>query len=81
MGKWHLHSPHEAHDYDEVRSDIRACGFDYAEAIYPENMAAEWASAASNGGTAVTHNMEHVVSRAIEFMEDSLEGDDSPFFL
>lgn len=74
-GKWHL-SPSKTEDgllteYSQVQNEVRSCGFDFAEAIYPENLQSAW-----NKGD-ISHNMEYVTYRAIEFINQS----DEPFFL
>jgi hypothetical protein len=81
VGKWHLHTPDEAYDYVLAQGAIRDCGFDYAEAIYPENMGSPWSDPENNDGRNITHNMEHIVARAVEFMEESLDQAKKPFFL
>jgi len=75
VGKWHLTSDDGGtYSYSRIQDDIRTCGFDFAEAIYKENMRGDWAGDA-------THNMEHITSEAIRFIEDSVEDSDKPFFL
>lgn len=81
MGKWHLHAKDDVYDYDLAQDSIRNCGFDYAEAIYPENMGSAWSSPDNNGGRNITHYMEHVVARAIDFMEEAIDQAEKPFFL
>jgi arylsulfatase A-like enzyme len=74
VGKWHLSSEGQNdYNYTAVQEDIRACGFDYAEAIYKENLGGSWA-------IEVTHNMEHVTAKAIEFIQNSA-AESKPFFL
>eukprot|EP00531_Pseudo-nitzschia_arenysensis_P014176 CAMPEP_0116118014 /NCGR_PEP_ID=MMETSP0329-20121206/1879_1 /TAXON_ID=697910 /ORGANISM="Pseudo-nitzschia arenysensis, Strain B593" /LENGTH=649 /DNA_ID=CAMNT_0003611615 /DNA_START=55 /DNA_END=2003 /DNA_ORIENTATION=- len=74
VGKWHLTSDDGGtYTYSRIQSDIRDCGFDFAEAIYKENMNGRWNDDAS-------HNMEHITAEAFSFIEDSVE-EDKPFFL
>ena len=64
VGKWHLGVDSSSdHNYTEVQEYVRACQFDFAEAIYKENLSGDWA-------IDVTHNMEHITAEAIEFIED-----------
>eukprot|EP00536_Pseudo-nitzschia_multiseries_P014112 jgi/Psemu1/291259/fgenesh1_pg.659_\ len=53
---------------------VRACGFDFAEAIYKENLDAGNSWTTNKDGGAVTHNMEHVTSEAIKFIEQHAGG-------
>lgn len=78
IGKWHLTSSDRdvAFEYEEIKQDIRDCGFDYAEAIYPENLNSAW----TEGYDEIGHNMEHLTSRALEFMESAISLQ-QPFFL
>jgi arylsulfatase A-like enzyme len=74
VGKWHLFNDgNDDYNYQAVQQEVRDCGFDFAEAIYKENLDGDWA-------IDVTHNMEHVTAKAIEFIEDSV-ADNKPFFL
>ena len=74
-GKWHLTSDDGgAYTYDRIRNDIRGCGFDFAEAIYKENLWGNWYGDA-------THNMEHLTSEAFKFIEEAVQEDGKPFFL
>ena len=74
VGKWHLFSDDGGtYSYDRIRSDVRDCGFDFAEAIYKENMNGNWYGDA-------THNMEHVAAEAFSFIEESVQ-EEKPFFL
>ena len=82
MGKWHLTAPGKGdHNYTLAQEAIQGCGFHSAEAIYPENMGESWADPAYNEGRNITHNMEHMVARAVEFMEDAIKVQRKPFFL
>lgn len=72
VGKWHLTTPGDNYDYDSYRGRIRSCGFDYAEAIYAENLNNFW----SDGS--FSHNMEFLAQKAEEFLRDESE---DPFFL
>mmetsp|Transcript_9691 Transcript_9691/g.21739 ORF Transcript_9691/g.21739 Transcript_9691/m.21739 type:complete len:655 (-) Transcript_9691:177-2141(-) len=78
MGKWHLHhfDDRYGYSYDAVTENIRQCGFDVAEAIYPENLNRPWAWTSG----AVSHNMEHMTAEAIKFIDESVESD-KEFFL
>lgn len=80
VGKWHLHSSDNQNifDYGDAQEDIRKCGFDFAEAIYPENLGSAWADTYTN--VSISHNMEHVTSEALLFMETAI-ADGDPFFL
>lgn len=74
VGKWHLHEDDGGtYSYEKVQEDINTCGFEYAEAIYKENLWGSWYGNA-------THNMEHVASRGIEFIQSSVQLG-KPFFL
>jgi len=76
VGKWHLTSDDGgSYNYGRIRNDVKSCGFDFAEAIYKENLWGDW------NNDDVTHNMEHVTSEAIHFIESSVEEEDTPFFL
>ena len=77
VGKWHLSNDRDnsGYDYDRIRDDIKDCGFDFAEAIYKENMWGGW-----NADNHATHNMEHITSEGIKFIQNA-EEDQSPFFL
>jgi len=80
VGKWHLsESDRNANTfiYTDLQDEVRQCGFDYAEALYPENLSSGWTSQYEN----VNHNMEHVASRAIQFMDESINDFEEPFFL
>jgi arylsulfatase A-like enzyme len=80
VGKWHLHAAANdevdnnndvGRNYNKIRNGIKKCGFDYAEAIYRENMdTGNWIN---SNGNIVQHNMEHVTSKGIEFI---LNGED-----
>ena len=75
VGKWHLTSDDGgSYSYTRIQNDIKNCGFDFAEAIYKENMWGDWFADA-------THNMEHVTSEAMHFIEDAVEDGNKPFFL
>lgn len=75
VGKWHLTSDDGgSYSYSRIRNDIKGCGFDFAEAIYKENLWGDWYGDA-------THNMEHVTSEAIHFIEEAVEDEQKPFFL
>jgi len=76
VGKWHLTSDDGGqYSYGKIQDDIKDCGFDFAEAIYKENLWGDWYGD-------VTHNMEHVTSKAIEFIESAVAGEEEqPFFL
>jgi len=67
-------------NYTLVQETIRSCGFDFAEAIYPENMGGSWVQSFAN--ITIDHNMEHVTSKALEFIDIALGNNDpKPFFL
>ena len=72
VGKWHLEDSDNERgglydNYGRVRDKVRNCGFDFAEAIYRENLGAQY----NVDGGRVTHNMEHLTSEAIRFIQDS----------
>ncbi|VEU33961.1 unnamed protein product [Pseudo-nitzschia multistriata] len=74
-GKWHLTEDDRGrYNYERIQEEVRNCGFDFAEAIYKENMDGNW-----NGDAG--HNMEHVTSEAIKFIESAVVEDEKPFFL
>ena len=79
VGKWHLSADNDNDEndndnddnykYNNIRSKIKKCGFDYAEAIYKENMDKKWnINIGNGGGNLFEHNMEHVTSKGIEFI-------------
>jgi arylsulfatase A-like enzyme len=75
VGKWHLApaTPQTGYDYDNYRSnDIQACGFDFAESIYAENLQGFWDDGA------FSHNMEYMTEQAIDFIRSA---NTKPFFL
>lgn len=71
-GKWHLARTNDNYNYDAYTADIRSCGFDFAEAIYAENL-----NGFFNDGS-FSHNLEFVADRAISFIK---ENPSQPFFL
>lgn len=91
VGKWHLEDTSSErgalyNNYPRVQDKVRNCGFDFAEAIYRENMGSEY----NVDGGYVTHNMEHLTSEAIRFIHESTNAEtndgeeteeDKPFFL
>ena len=88
VGKWHLEDTTSErgalyNNYPRVQDKVRNCGFDFAEAIYRENMGSEY----NVDGGYVTHNMEHLTSEAIRFIHESVANgeeeteEDKPFFL
>ena len=56
--------------YRRQKKHIQDCGFDTAEALYFENV---YGARTRNNRTYVTHNMEHVTSAAIQFMERAIQ--------
>lgn len=83
IGKWHLTSSALLEDmngnysYSEAQAEITKCGFEFAEAIYPENLNEKWHD------TTIDHNMEHLTARAIEFIDHAVNSGSSPqpFFM
>eukprot|EP00547_Thalassionema_nitzschioides_P016687 CAMPEP_0194251322 /NCGR_PEP_ID=MMETSP0158-20130606/25181_1 /TAXON_ID=33649 /ORGANISM="Thalassionema nitzschioides, Strain L26-B" /LENGTH=490 /DNA_ID=CAMNT_0038988429 /DNA_START=32 /DNA_END=1501 /DNA_ORIENTATION=- len=82
VGKWHLgNTDRDNYDYDAFREHVQGCGFDYAEALYAENLWddiywTEWHS----------HNMEYMTERAVNFItttssQTEEEEEEEPFFL
>lgn len=72
-GKWHLGTGNlVSNPYRVQQENIRACGFDTAEAVYWENLFA------ADG--AFGHNLEHVTEEAIRFMNSAV-GQGRNFFL
>ena len=72
VGKWHLHQTTDSYSYTGLQDQIRACGFEFAESIYAQNLNGNW-----HDGT-FSHNMEYMTAKGIEFItEDPSE----PFFL
>ena len=59
--------------YNEQKSKITDCGFDYGEGIYFENLNGEW------NNDQFSHNMEWVAEKAVEFIKN--DTDTKPFFL
>ena len=76
VGKWHLEaetikegeSLYE--DYQGVQKNVRRCGFDFAEAIYRENLGG--GHNVNVDGDPVTHNMEHLTAEAIRFIHEAV---------
>mmetsp|Transcript_26163 Transcript_26163/g.54607 ORF Transcript_26163/g.54607 Transcript_26163/m.54607 type:complete len:87 (+) Transcript_26163:73-333(+) len=53
VGKWHLgKNDVGTFEYEELQDEVRSCGFDFAEALYPDNLNGHWT------GT-YTHNIDH----------------------
>eukprot|EP00549_Striatella_unipunctata_P019880 CAMPEP_0118718842 /NCGR_PEP_ID=MMETSP0800-20121206/29044_1 /TAXON_ID=210618 ORGANISM="Striatella unipunctata, Strain CCMP2910" /NCGR_SAMPLE_ID=MMETSP0800 /ASSEMBLY_ACC=CAM_ASM_000638 /LENGTH=351 /DNA_ID=CAMNT_0006625945 /DNA_START=29 /DNA_END=1082 /DNA_ORIENTATION=+ len=77
VGKWHLTNfdDHGGYTYAKSQEVVRSCGFEYAEAIYAENLEGDWMT---TEGVTFSHNMEYVVKKAIDFIADN---DSRPFFL
>jgi len=78
-GKWHLSKTEANETYEEHVAMVEECGFDYADAVYMENLF-------ENAGIDTLHNLEWVTETAIKFMQNNYEGanstrDDDPFFL
>lgn len=80
VGKWHLYSGgrNEGYNYESIQDEIRSCGFDFAEAIYIENLNSAWTQTYTHD---IDHNMEHVAAEAINFIQDSIVQHQQPFFL
>ena len=60
VGKWHLYDGEfsgNSFDYAGVQGEIRSCGFDFAEAIYPENISGDWLQTYTSDGVIIDHNM------------------------
>eukprot|EP00930_Biecheleria_cincta_P035177 TRINITY_DN24214_c0_g1_i1.p1 TRINITY_DN24214_c0_g1~~TRINITY_DN24214_c0_g1_i1.p1 ORF type:complete len:1256 (-),score=115.94 TRINITY_DN24214_c0_g1_i1:366-4064(-) len=77
-GKWHLMVlGRQMPSYVEQQQSILACGFDWADGIYVENV--ETPKFASSAGGNWSHNMEWVTERAIDFI--STTPSSKPFFL
>ena len=73
VGKWHLTKyTQRLYSYNTVQENVKECGFDYAEALYAENL-----NSGVYDGT-FSHNMEYVAEHAVDFIKES--GSD-PFFL
>jgi len=77
VGKWHLDANTLSgeglyENYPQVQEDIRRCGFDFAEAIYRENLGGSMN--VNVDGDPVTHNMEHVTAEAIRFIQQAVNG-------
>eukprot|EP00928_Gymnodinium_smaydae_P081382 TRINITY_DN64918_c0_g1_i1.p1 TRINITY_DN64918_c0_g1~~TRINITY_DN64918_c0_g1_i1.p1 ORF type:complete len:544 (-),score=52.82 TRINITY_DN64918_c0_g1_i1:54-1685(-) len=74
-GKWHLATGQRTSvpSYAEQQKNIESCGFTWADGIYLENF--DSGAFASSGD--LSHNMEWVTAKAIEFIESG----DEPFFL
>ena len=75
VGKWHLEADSKDanalyNNYGRVQENVRRCGFDFAEAIYRENLGGDknW----NVDGGIVTHNMEHITAEAIRFIQESV---------
>jgi arylsulfatase A-like enzyme len=77
VGKWHLEANTLSgeglyENYPQVQEGIRRCGFDFAEAIYRENLGGSMN--VNVDGNPVTHNMEHVTAEAIRFIQQAVDG-------
>jgi arylsulfatase A-like enzyme len=81
VGKWHLGAKESINGeglydhYPQVQEEVRKCGFDFAEAIYRENLGGE--KNLNVDGEYVTHNMEHVTAEAIRFIQQSVNSNKS----
>ncbi|KNC82333.1 hypothetical protein SARC_05372 [Sphaeroforma arctica JP610] len=74
VGKWHLSNiRNEAYSYPKFQTLVRECGFDFADALYMENLG-------SYSDGSFSHNMEWVTYKGIEFIEESI-AEEKPFFL
>ena len=83
-GKWHLfddyvHHPNGQFDYSTFQKDIRECGFDYAEALYAENLNNRYLFTPS-GGDEFSHNLEYIADKTLRFL-DKQDPSNSNFFL
>ena len=77
VGKWHLEDSSNENgglydNYGRVQDKVRNCGFDFAEAIYRENLGGDF----NVDRGYVTHNMEHLTSKAIRFIRESVGSSD-----
>ena len=75
VGKWHLDADTGGvnglyDNYPQVQKEVKRCGFDFAEAIYRENLGG--GRNFNVDGDPVTHNMEHLTSEAIRFIQESI---------
>ena len=52
-GKWHLSANGLSRPYEEIQQDIQSLGYEWAEAIYPDNVPAN---------SSYSHNMEWLVA-------------------
>ena len=70
VGKWHLYAGDfqgNTFDYEEVQDEIRSCGFDFAEAIYPENLQGAWTQTYPEG-VSIDHNMYVFTTQLCTFL-------------
>lgn len=84
VGKWHLSKVNTSYDfsYDEYRETVKSCGFDFAEALYAENLDNDHTQGVDLDvdDQQFTHNMEWVTHEAVNFIHTSANADE-PFLL
>jgi len=80
VGKWHLSKfDGNTYDYDAAVETVQACGFDFVDALYIENMESNEDDFDNYNDGTFSHNMEFVTYEAINFINDN-DGT-KPFFL
>mmetsp|Transcript_30181 Transcript_30181/g.65163 ORF Transcript_30181/g.65163 Transcript_30181/m.65163 type:complete len:1030 (+) Transcript_30181:308-3397(+) len=77
VGKWHLTKNNlvtgdDGDVYGGVKAEIERCGFMDVEAMYPDNLDESGNQAWSTG---LSHNMEYVAYKAVEFITDNAAKD------
>ena len=71
-GKWHLSKFYDnAYDYDAAVETVQACGFDFVDALYIENMESNEDDFDNYNDGTFSHNMEFVTYEAINFINDN----------
>lgn len=85
IGKWHLTPTDSNYTYAAKVDEVKGCGFDYAGAVYAENLYDENIQEVDSGtgyGTDFSHNMEWVTAEGIDFINcDYDDCDDSEPFM
>jgi len=78
VGKWHLSRIEDSdYNYADAVNIVKGCGFDFVDALYIENMAANENDFDNFSDGTFSHNMEFVTHEAVKFINEG----DSPFFL
>jgi len=77
VGKWHLSKDRLVANangtYAGVKEEIERCGFKDVEAMYPDNL--DDLSGSQDWSIGLSHNMEYVAYKAVEFITDNAAKD------